>query len=94
MSVLLVGSAIFILMMVAMGLARILWGPANADRLMAAQLVSSGGVAALLLLSVAENMPAIIDVALMLAILAVFATVGFVNWAGEVEETNRSGDDA
>ena len=85
-------AAIFILLMVAAGLARILWGPANADRLMAAQLVGSGGVAVLVLLAVAEDMHAIIDVALMLAILAVFASVGFVNWASEAEEGNGSGD--
>jgi multicomponent Na+:H+ antiporter subunit F len=49
---------------------------------MAAQLAGSGGVAVLLLLAAAMAQTAIIDVALMLAILAVFASVGFVNWRG------------
>ena len=49
---------------------------------MAAQLAGSGGVAVLLLLAAAMGQTAIIDVALMLGILAVFASVGFVNWRG------------
>jgi multicomponent Na+:H+ antiporter subunit F len=81
MSEFLIAVAAFILTMVVLGLARVLRGPATADRMMAAQLIGSGGVAVLLLLSEAMMMPPIIDVALMLAILAVFASVGFVNWA-------------
>jgi multicomponent Na+:H+ antiporter subunit F len=74
------GTAAFILVMIALGLLRILRGAGSADRLMAAQIIGSGGVAVLLLLSAAMELPAIADVALMLAILAVFASVGFVNW--------------
>ncbi|MFO1121867.1 MAG: monovalent cation/H+ antiporter complex subunit F [Hyphomicrobiales bacterium] len=73
-------AASFILVMVALGLLRILVGPSASDRLMAAQLIGSGGVAIVLLLAAAMKAPSIIDVALMLAILAVFASVGFVNW--------------
>jgi multicomponent Na+:H+ antiporter subunit F len=73
-------AAAFILAMMAIAMLRILRSSGAADRLMAAQIVGSGGVAVLLLLSAAMQMPAIADVALMLAILAVFATVGFVNW--------------
>lgn len=79
MSQFLFGAAGFVLLMVAMGLYRILRGPADADRMMAAQLIGSGGVAVLLLLSVAMEMPPIVDAALMLAILAVFASAGFVS---------------
>ena len=74
------GAALFILITIAGGLARIFRGPDSSDRLMAAQLAGSGGVAVLLLLAAAMGQAAIIDVALMLAILAVFASVGFVNW--------------
>jgi len=77
-------AAFFILLMVAAGLARVFLGPSGSDRLMAAQLIGSGGVAVLLLLAAAMQQAAIIDVALMLAILAVFASIGFVNW-GEAE---------
>lgn len=73
-------AALFILLTLAGGLVRIFRGPASADRIMAAQLIGSGGVAILLLLAAAMGQPAIIDVALMLAILAVFASIGFVNW--------------
>ncbi|MEY3083348.1 MAG: hypothetical protein RJA94_3333 [Pseudomonadota bacterium] len=75
-------ASLFILLSVAAGLARIFRGPGSSDRLMAAQLAGSGGVAVLLLLAAAMAQTAIIDVALMLAILAVFASVGFVNWRG------------
>lgn len=73
-------AALFILLTLAAGLARVFRGPGSPDRLMAAQLAGSSGIAVLLLLAVAMGQPAIIDVALMLGILAVFATVGFVNW--------------
>lgn len=73
-------SALFILLALAGGLARVVLGPESPDRMMAAQLIGSGGVAVLLLLAAAMDQPAIIDVALMLAILAVFASVAFVNW--------------
>ncbi len=73
-------AALFVLLTIAGGLARIFRGPGSPDRLMAAQLAGSGGVAVLLLLAAAMGQPAIIDVALMLAVLAVFASVGFVNW--------------
>jgi multicomponent Na+:H+ antiporter subunit F len=79
----LIAAAGFVLAMVALGLLRILRGPADADRLMAAQLLGSGGVAALLLLATAMGVPAVVDVALLLALLAVFASIGFVRGLGE-----------
>ena len=44
------GAAAFILAMVALGLFRVLRGPADADRMMAAQLLGTGGIAVVLLL--------------------------------------------
>lgn len=81
----LIGAATFVLAMVALGLLRIFRGPAEADRTMAAQLLGSGGVAALLLLGAATQTPAITDVALMLALLAAFAAVAFVTNASGLE---------
>lgn len=78
-------AAAVVLLMVTIGLLRILRGPDNADRLMSAQLLGSGGVAALLLFSAATSAPAIVDVALMLGLLAAFASVAFVNKASSVE---------
>jgi multicomponent Na+:H+ antiporter subunit F len=74
----LVAGSGFVLAMAALGLVRVLRGPAAADRMMAAQLLGTGGVAALLLLAVATETPAVEDVALTLALLAAFASVAFV----------------
>ena len=71
-------AALFILLMVAAGLVRVLRGPADVDRMMAAQLLGTGGIAVLLLLGVATALPGAVDVALTLALLAVFAAVMFV----------------
>jgi len=45
--------------------------------MMAAQLLGTGGIAALLLLGAASGVDAIVDVALTLALLAAFATIAF-----------------
>jgi len=74
----LLGAAAFILGMVALGLARVLRGPADADRMMAAQLLGTGGIAVVLLLGEATGESATVDVALTLALLAAFASFAFV----------------
>jgi multicomponent Na+:H+ antiporter subunit F len=74
----LLGAAGFVVAMVALGLVRVLRGPADADRMMAAQLLGSGGVAALVLLAGANGVDAAVDVALVLALLAAFASIVFV----------------
>jgi multicomponent Na+:H+ antiporter subunit F len=74
----LAGVAGFVMLTVVVGLARILWGPGDADRVMAAQLLGTGGIATLLLVSVARDQPAAVDVALTQAILAAFASIAFV----------------
>jgi multicomponent Na+:H+ antiporter subunit F len=66
---------------VAVGLLRLLRGPANTDRMMAAQLLGTGGIAALLLLAAATGEPAPVDVAMALALLAAFSSVAFVKSA-------------
>lgn len=66
---------------VAVGLLRLLRGPADADRMMAAQLLGTGGIAALLLLAAATSLPGVMDVALALALLAAFSSVVFVTSA-------------
>ena len=80
-----IATAIFVLAMVALGLARILWGPSDADRIMAAQLLGTGGVATLLLLGEAMSVPAAVDVALILALLAAFVSVAFVKGVASSE---------
>jgi multicomponent Na+:H+ antiporter subunit F len=78
MSDFLLAAASFVLAMVALGLVRILRGPGDADRIMAAQLLGTGGTAVLLLISEAMSLPAAVDVALILALLAAFVSVAFV----------------
>ena len=69
------------LVTVALGLIRVLRGPEDADRRLAAQLLGTGGVASLLLLGVANGVNAVGDLALLLALLAAFASVAFVTGA-------------
>jgi multicomponent Na+:H+ antiporter subunit F len=81
----LLGAAGLVLAMVTLGLARILWGPGDADRIMAAQLLGTGGIATLLLLGESMSVPAAVDVALTLALLAAFISVAFVKGATRSE---------
>ena len=78
MAKLLIVAAGFVLATVVVGLVRILRGPDRADRIMAAQLLGTGGIAVLLLLSQATSVPAAVDVALILALLAALISVAFV----------------
>jgi multicomponent Na+:H+ antiporter subunit F len=75
----LLAAAGLIVLTVAVGLIRILRGPDDVDRLMAVQLLGTGGIAALLLTAYATGVPGVDDVALGLALLAAFATMAFVN---------------
>ncbi len=72
------GAAVLILGAIAVGLLRVLGSRQAADCMMAAQLIGTGGVAVLLLLAVATETSPIVDVSLMLALLAAFASVAFV----------------
>jgi multicomponent Na+:H+ antiporter subunit F len=81
----LLAAACFVLAMLATGLLVILQRPAAVDRMMAAQLLGTGGVAILLLLAVSTGTPAITDVALTLAVFAAFAAVAFVRSASDPE---------
>jgi multicomponent Na+:H+ antiporter subunit F len=68
--------AAFILITLVIGLLRVFWGPTRADRILSAQLMGTTGVAIILLLSEAMQMPSLVDVALVFALLsAVTATV-------------------
>jgi multicomponent Na+:H+ antiporter subunit F len=89
----LLGAAAFILAMVGLGLFRVFRGPADADRMMAVQLLGTGGVAVLLLIAVAAEMPAVVDVALLLALLAAFAAVTFVTSASGSHAAAEKGTD-
>lgn len=77
----LTGAALLVLATVALGLLRVLRGPSMVDRIMAAQLLGTGGIAVLLLAGAATAIPGLIDLALTLALLAAFATVAMARLA-------------
>lgn len=70
------GVGIFVLLSVVVGLGRILRGPRDVDRMMAAQLLGTGTIAVLLLAS-GGGLPGMVDMALILALLAAFVPVIF-----------------
>jgi multicomponent Na+:H+ antiporter subunit F len=74
----LIVAAGFVLVMMALGLFVVLRGPGNTERMMAAQLVGTGGIAGLLMAGAATGASAAYDLALTLSLLATFASIAFV----------------
>lgn len=72
-------STLVLLISLLLGLWRIWKGPGMADRMLAAQLFGTTGVALLLLLAELMQQPALRDIALVLALLAVMASAAFVS---------------
>lgn len=87
----LLAAAGLILLTVAAGLARVLYGPREVDRMMAVQLLGAGGIAALLLAASATAVAGVENVALGLALLSSFASVAFVT-ASSAESRPEGGD--
>ena len=85
----LVGAALLILAVTAIALFRILHSRVAAERMMAVQLLGSGGGAALLLLGAATETPATSDVALLLALFAAFSCVAFTLGANAAPGARR-----
>lgn len=71
--------ACLLLLTVLLGLWRVWRGPDLVNRLLAIQLLGSGGVAVLLVLSLAFSDPALLEVALVLALLAAVVPAAFVH---------------
>lgn len=72
--------ACLLLLSILVGLWRIVFGPSRIDRLIAVQLFGSAGTAMLLLLSQSQRMPALLDVALILALLAALLSAALVQY--------------
>ena len=85
------GLACFLLLTMIVGLIRVFRGPDQEDRVVAVQLFGTTGVAILLLLAEAVAVPAIRNVALIFALLAVLAVVAFVR--GDIDGRNTEKDD-
>jgi len=70
-------SALGLVFALLLGLLRVLHGPGAGDRMLAIQLIGTAGVGMLLILSVLLNQPALLDVALLLALLAAVTATAF-----------------
>lgn len=78
MSGFLVGCAAFLLLTIGLGLYRVALGPRPADRMVAAQLFGTTGIAVALLIGAAYDEPAASDIAIIFALLAALAAAAFV----------------
>jgi multicomponent Na+:H+ antiporter subunit F len=78
--------AFFLLLTLIIGMVRILRGPTPADRMLAAQLFGTTGVAIFLLLAEAMTSPALRDIGLVYGLLAAVTSVAFVRRSGKIEE--------
>ncbi len=86
--------ALVLLFAVVAGLVRILKGPTAADRMLAAQLFGTCGVAIILLLAKGLDAVVLLDVALVFALLTALATTTFVRrtWYAGPEEEGSDGE--
>jgi len=89
----LLSMAAFVVLMVALGMVRVARGPGRAERMMAAQLLGTGAIGALLLFGAATGEAAAVDVALTLALLAAFASVAFVKFAVKQDRQAAGGEE-
>lgn len=83
---LLIIAAVLILTLL-IGLWRVLSGPTAFDRMLAAQLFGTAGVSTLLLLAVAQQHPALLNTALVLAVLAPLTLIAFIKLRGSSDES-------
>ena len=81
MNTFLMVAAIIILATITIGFVRVLRGPHKADRMIAAQLFGTSGVAWILLIAYATDTPELSNIAMILALLAAIAAIAFVKRA-------------
>lgn len=86
MNIFLTAAALFLLVNLIVGLARVWRGPSPADQIQALLLFGTTTVAILLLLAYATDAAALLDVALVFVILAAFATSAFSRLPRDVQE--------
>jgi multicomponent Na+:H+ antiporter subunit F len=83
----LAAAALLLMATLLLGLVRVFRGPSTGDRMMAAQLMGTTGVGLLLLLQPVLGIPALVDVALVLALLAAVAVAALT--AGSPPDTGE-----
>lgn len=86
--------ALFLLANLLVALRWVVRGPTQADRMLAALLFGTTGVAVLLLLAEAGEAAALLDVALVFALLAAIAGAAFAEraWREDRREKSRESD--
>lgn len=92
MTTFLLFASIIVMLTITIGFVRVLLGPSKADRMVAAQLFGTAGVAWILLFAYATDKPELSDVAMVLALLAAVTAIAFVKraWKSAEEETRES----
>jgi multicomponent Na+:H+ antiporter subunit F len=83
------GLAALLLLTVALGLVPVLRSRVAGEVLLAVQLIGTTSVAVLLLLGRAMSAPALVDTALVFALLAAVAVVAFVRGGAPAEEERQ-----
>ena len=73
------------------GMYQVIRGPTPGDRMLASQLLATTAVAILLLFAEVRGDAALVDVALVFALLAAVTAVAFVRCAGSPEEADDPG---
>ena len=84
-----IGFTLVLVLSLAGGLVRIVRGPTRLDRLLAAQLLGTTGVAMLLVMGEALDRPGLRDVAVLFALLAAFNVLAFVRRSAVAAESDR-----
>lgn len=84
-----IGLAGFIMVNLLLGGVRIARGPGRADRMLAAQFLTTSSVAILLLLAEALERPSLRELALIFVALATLSTVAFVQVDRRGEDSSR-----
>ena len=85
MTTLMPAVALFLLANLVLALVVAARGPTPADRMLTALLIGTTGTGILVLLAQAMHLPALVDVALVLALLAAIGGIAFAKraWQGE-----------
>ena len=83
---------VLLMLMLIAGMIRVVRGPTAADRMLAAMLLGTTGVAIVALLASATGRSALVDVALVFAVLGAVAMVAFVRDTWTRNETKRVND--
>ena len=84
--------ALFLLLNLGAGMWRIFRGPTAADRMLSAQLFGTTAVAVLLLLAQTKENTALLNVALVFALLAAVTAVTFVRRVWPNQETDHDSE--